>query len=469
MTRHINNYVVAAIMTIVILSYTTFIFYSAKLSIIYSFIFLVQAFLVLAMTSRVLLVYFFIALLFFSNIFISLVSPALNSFELKLLLGVDFLLLILISLNEFIQNRAKLNKLLLFPLAFILIYFVYGVINNGFIAASIYVRLLSYALLAFYIGGSVGSKIDDPIFRKIILSLGVLFLIYVFAEFFYTASIYSLINADTFFNLKYPLKEIVNVDDVIEINTRRLFNTQYFPDIYVLRPVGLLLHSISTAYVFAIFFSLSLYWRKCFFAFLFAVAVLIMGSKGALALIIIVFAYELLKKINAFTPVSLLLGLCIYVIASGFISYYNNDPHIFSILSTLYHLPSNLLGQGVGYGGSIVMGYNSELSLDFINGDSAFAVILNMMGLFGIVVYAFYFIIIKKLFILYHQKQRNISILLTSLAALMANSIFQEEAFSPYSLGFLMFMIGVLHYKDLMEDSVNKHRDKSQHITLEKR
>ena len=72
MTRHINNYVVAAIMTIVILSYTAFIFYSAKLSIIYSFIFLVQAFLVLAMTSRVLLVYFFIALLFFSNIFISL-------------------------------------------------------------------------------------------------------------------------------------------------------------------------------------------------------------------------------------------------------------------------------------------------------------------------------------------------------------------------------------------------------------
>lgn len=436
-----DNTIALAITLFIYLTIASTIFFSSEIGPFFPFLLTLMGLFTIILSFPISVPYFYLFLLFFSNILISINSGYISEFEMKVLLGLDFLVLSLLSCYAFIKDRTKIYSLVIFPITLICFYYLFGIINNGFLEATIYFRLLIYGILTFYLGNVLGAKLNKKSLELFLLSIGILMVIFSSLEFFLPHTIYEIFNINTYLELKYPLKEIHTVDDAVELNTRRLFNTNILDNILVLRPIGIILHSISSAYIFAIFFSFALFLKKYIFALIFIFGIVISGSKGAIAIVVIVCGYEVLKKINLFNNWTLIFGISLYIIATSIVSYVKLDPHIYSVLATLNHFSDNLWGQGMGYGGSIISGYNKELSLDEINGDSGFAVLLNMMGIFGLTIYLFYIQLIKKLMKSYRINS-NITPMITALIALIANSIFQEEAFTSYSLGILMFLIG---------------------------
>ncbi|TPN87883.1 hypothetical protein [Aquimarina algicola] len=147
-----------------------------------------------------------------------------------------------------------------------------------------------------------------------------------------------------------------------------------------------------------------------------------------------------------------------------YLGYEKRNEHIVGFVSGSTYLLS--LGNGLGFAGNLSdslftswrgnplpdLGYWTR----FQNGsESVYGVLFSSLGISSFI-YIFYFIeVIKILFIKLKSKTTHVKVLRILAIVLFLQGIYQEEAYSPYCLGLVMFLVGLNFYKKDEEETVS--------------
>ena len=391
-----------------------------------------------------------------------LVSVSLNSevdkFQFDLLRGVDYLFLsmstfIILILKFFRRDISIVDRSLIYYLLILTLYLVVGVANVGVSGAVTYFRYFTYPIFLYWILRSV--EYDSSILLGIYVSY-VLLLFLVLLEYLFPLESYDLINLYDYLSLKYDyylpsLSYYLQGRDVEVISYEGFRVVGY-------RATGPTLHPISGAYFISLM-SVFLYSVRKNYIYLVIggfVAFLLL-SKGALLLIGFILFSIIARNILPVRGFGIFMLfyflLMLVLVAVGLLT---NNPHHWSLMSSLNSLLSNPLGGGIGFGGTISTGTNFSTELGESSGDSSLALFCNMMGFFGLVVYlwGFWFSYRMSLSPLNNITQRLAYFV---VFLLLCNGVSQEEALNPYSVAPVLFMLvfGSYHKFALRKEKEN--------------
>ncbi|WP_105103517.1 hypothetical protein [Microbulbifer pacificus] len=428
-----------------------YLFFIVAVSYISPFLSLVLMLLgavVVFIVSPALIPAYWLVLLLFSNVFIAFWSDHLASeLSQKILFSLDFLFCIFaVFLLIFFHPGCcwKEAKMLLPVIVIAGLYFLYGAYVNGVKDAIVYLRSIFYPFLIYFFGITYTKCVRNLDYEDLIIKAGIVAVAFLVLEILFTELVYSIFSVYRYMELK---KGIPGLDmyELLDMSTRRLLNSNLFPDTEVIRPSGFILHAVSSAYLFSICFLLSLKMRQYKASILFFFGCVLCGSKGAIVLSLAVLASYLFPILN-YRNWMLPSIAFVYSISAIYLGLLLKDPHFYSLVSSIYAMPQNPLGSGLGYGGSLTTGTDHALDFFSINGDSGFAVLLNMVGCTAVFIYWTYREIYRR-----HDQALNNNVRLRAAFAayyyfLIANSFFQEEGFSPYSMGLLVFVMALRTY-----------------------
>lgn len=397
--------------------------------------------------SKQILIYFFLTLFVFSNIVISVYSVSIDgSFSFKVLQGIDFFVAFLVYVLIKLSNSLKFKKIELVLIVVLFSYFIFGSFTTSLTDSAIYLRLFLYPIILYAIGSQFSSYINF----NFLISLGVLGAIVSLIEFLSPRLWYELVNAHYFYQFKFPEKNISDIEEVMEFTNRRFFNTNLLDDFgLIVRPGGLIFHPISSAYFMAVCFSIALIYKRYFLSIFMLFGVMVSGSKGAMVAILFIAFFEILRisgfKYRALFPLVLAI---VYVMLAYVLSLISKDPHVYSLTASVFNIPNNIVGNGLGWGGSITSENLHVLSFskEAISGDSVLAVILNMLGIVGLVYFFWIYGLFQDVLRLI-KKNIRFTPVFSLLVIILANSIFQEEGFSPYLFGLFSFVLGALVFR----------------------
>ncbi|MEZ8621925.1 hypothetical protein A148_12215 [Vibrio splendidus 1F-157] len=390
---------------------------------------------------RPMILCFLVFVLLFKNISISLAIGFVESKQnFRLLLGIDFIIWFVCVLLVVIKFRLlrTFDKKLFYLLFTLLIYFLYGVLKNGPIASATYLRTLSMPLIMFLVTSQLSSRNNYDFLGFLIKFIVVFTGLTLLFEVFFTYEYYGVFNVGEFFTFKSSDRIYTN-SEMIENNIRNLFN--YFSIYQIYRPLGISQQPISIGYIFAIGGCFLFSRRNYFISAFCLLCILFLGSKGPLILMVCSIFFYVFKfsEKSVFVSLSLLLVVIIYMGVN------NYDPHVYSVISTVIKLPSNIIGGGLGFGGVITTGTDYGTDFESVSGDSGFAVALNMMGVVGIAfffgIYKFFMSIALKI----SEFDGRNKVLYYGICCLIVTGVIQEEALSAYSIGFFAVVLGVLY------------------------
>ncbi len=392
----------------------------------------------------------FFSLMLFSNLSISILSPLLpDRFSMNILFGLDFFFAGLLLWWNFQQAHCRLplsspwtSVVFYLLLCLTLLFYSKGILFNGFSHATIYLRMLIYPFMLYLLGRYASTYLSAEKVKQWFITIGLLFGLLLLIEILAPLSYYSFLNVNHYVATKKELSAL-SVTDLLTKHTVRFFNSNWFKHFKVLRPLGAFMHPISTAYFFVLNLMLCLSYESLIMGGFFVIMIFLCGSKGAMAsAVALIFFYFIKRKkpIKAYWVILTGLG---YVICSYFIGLKSDNSHFYSLTASVLSLPGNLLGQGFGYGGSVTTGVKRTLDFVTINGDSGLAVLLNMTGIFTPFFYLGYMVVLYDLWKKDHLLTSTKVPYLIFFVFLLANSIFQEEGFSPYGMGLLMFLSGL--------------------------
>lgn len=384
----------------------------------------------------------------FSNVIISLLSENIDSkASFNALQGIDFLLIVLCFLFSLVYRERLLglqqfDRAVLFVLLILLLYFIYGWVVNGFVSASIYLRMFAYPILMLYVGALLARTISLNYFSLLYLFFGFVISLYVLLESLSPLFLYDVLNAGEFYSIKLN-EYYINTEYLISIRERRFLNMEMFDHIHLFKPAGPTFNYPSTSYLLVFSFMVSRWYGYRFLSFFSLLALVAISTKaGYFCLIFIIWA-EILYRMGFVRPlyiyVSAITALCLMiVIMSGY-----NNIHYHSLMSSVINIPFNLLGKGLGFGGSVTVDRVVTWDDQMLVGDSGVAILLNMLGIFGLFLMWLYLNLLRyslNLSALTKDfKLHQLSALGFSIAV---NSIIQELAVGPYAIGlFLIFLI----------------------------
>ncbi|WP_446019685.1 hypothetical protein [Billgrantia sp. Q4P2] len=385
----------------------------------------------------------FLVVFLLANLAVSWLAPGIVQRDhLLALLGIDFA--ILFGMLAFlvpachqqpaIAAQPLRNTLVLF-LGLLGVYFVYGwLAGNGLSASAAYLRLYLFPFLFFLLGLLVRPHGVTPI---LLAFFGVFAGLLAF-EYVAPMKFYQLTNMADYYSLK--MSNVFTPDTLAERNARKFLNLELLPDIRAYRPLGVLGHPISSSYLF-LFFALWFHCRRQrTLAALALIGCLAFGVKGSVLALGLIIGFEVLyrarlrRRLLLAAMFAVVLG---YLLLAYLVGFEIGNPHMVKLAGALYHVPENFLGGGLGFGGSMSRSMVEGPQFD----DSVLAVGLSQLGLLGIIaVYTFYLALIRRvaLPLLHHGTVR---LAFFYCIALLANSVFQEEGFSPYALGLALFML----------------------------
>jgi len=269
----------------------------------------------------------------------------------------------------------------------------------------------------------------------------------VICEVFFTEEYYALINIVHYFDFKFD-SLVYSVSDVVDMNTRRLFNLSEFNSLEVIRPVGITIHSISGGYILGVASLVSVCKKQYVLSAFLCFFMLFFGSKGPILMFMACLSFYLFRLgfwLQFVSYLFVVIGIVMYGLNSF-------DPHAYSLMATLKNIPFNPFGQGMGFGGVLTTGTNFSLEEE-ISGDSGLAVLLNMMGLFGLIYY--YFLLRLKTLLDRSGESGFPRMIGFMILASVFNSVVQEEGFSPYFLGIVMVFSGISYWKISMGEMEN--------------
>lgn len=429
-------------------------------------LFSVVLFLLLFFKKRNLLLIFYLYIVVLQNQFIAYTTPFFrgNEFNFTMLHGFNFLVPALLFFYYFIYvkkiNRPIANLLLLVLclLGILGLYFVFGFYMYGMANSASYLRLLSVPFIMFF-NGILLARFSHERALKIILGL-LLILITTVAlwQFFFPRQVTYLLNDQNYFYLKSGFSSI---DDLLKNYRTSFLNIAGFPEVY--RVSSIIKSIISYGYIVVILAVFLFFKNRKILMFVFVlIAVITVGSKGAtLLMFLCLFFYVIRKKIRLSLVLSLLVFSVFWAlfIYSG---YKANNEHLIGFVSGFRYLDT--LGNGLGFSGNL-----SDIRLSAWNGgplpdlgywtrfqngsESVFGVLFSSLG---IVAFLFIFLALTLVLHIYRVLEKvNIEVAILCLL-LFFQGIFQEEAFSPYAYGLVMFLAGFYYFQAVSGTSGSK-------------
>lgn len=221
----------------------------------------------------------------------------------------------------------------------------------------------------------------------------------------------------------------------------------------VFRIGGPTFHSISFAYALSIVSVWLLFNRRWLLPLLALPLLLVIGSKGAMFLLLAGLFVRLAKPLLGIRPALLLTVAASVAWVAGSIGFgiRAGDYHVLGLFAGLREFTHNPLGVGLGLGGNL-----SSTTVD-VNWDlaqahgaaaqpmeSAIGVMLYQMGIGSLVFLAFLVAIARAAWRAYRRSgDFAVLFLVVAVVAITANAVLQEEAFfSPLALGFALLLGG---------------------------
>ena len=398
---------------------------------------------------------FFIQAIFFQNMFIAFFSDMLITTEhFKLLHGVNFIIPLLLLILIFKNSADYFNRTFyvksIIVIGLLMCYFLFGLANYGLINSMVYLRMFLIPIMFFLIGIYFSKRITYSYANKYIFVAFVLCGFITFFQFLFPLKVSYLLNDLGYFRIKWGVSNWQELLDLYK--SKKLFNISWF-DIRLSRIGSLIKSIISLGYfltILAIYFYLPQ--KKTRLSLIAILVIVSVNSKGAiLVLLYCSLLYFLFYKSNLSKP----LAISLYVLINiGFIflGYNYRNEHIVGFFHGMEHLFS--FGNGLGFGGNLsssrVASFNGETLQDlgywtrFQNGsESVFGVLFSSLGIFSLV-YIYYFVdIIKTLYNMFTSNVNRMNVLKVLTVVLFVQGVYQEEAFSPYAFGLVMFLVGL--------------------------
>ena len=262
----------------------------------------------------------------------------------------------------------------------------------------------------------------------------------------------STINADTYYSLRYQSEEGFDAEGVMALYKSNLFNSNFFTAIQTFRFGSVLNNSISFAYLATILSFVAIAKRKFLLASLMIVIVVVSSfSKGALLFLITTLLIILLREKIRFSFAILLLILVPIWSLIIIVGYQLSNEHIIGFVEGSKYLWETPFGNGLGFGGNL-----SPIRLTKLNGvpldtgywgrfqngsESVFGVLFSSLGISGLIFTILFIVRISVVYrILFLENSPRIWGIL--MLIIFFQGIFQEEAFSPYAFGLVMFFCG---------------------------
>lgn len=455
--------VLIATMTLsLVLTYVVFVVISFNIIFGYTFLAVMSLFLLFS-KSYLFLLYFFLWIVFFQNALIAYVSDfILEKHTFSTLHGTNFFLTVVVFCGASILDHKNLvrSKLFLYTLLIILvliIYTVYGFYFYGAKNAFVYFRLFSMFFFMFWVGCYFAKKLSERPLMLLLKTIFFLTLFSIFGQFFFTDLFNYLMNDFSYYALKADVGSSGDITDIFYSNS--YFNISSLGP--AMRAPGLIKSFISSAY-FIITLSLILYWKKnpfiCVCTFFFMIAFI--ASKGAfLCFLFFVILYFLTKYVKLTVQAALVILSILWtpIIIYGYISF---NEHLLGFVSGAKYLGT--LGNGLGFSGNLsdirLISVAGEKLPDlgywtrFYNGsESALGVLFSSLGLMAIPYLIITYNLIFRTYSLLKNGNNGYLALLSIL--MLFQGIFQEEAFSPYAFGLVMFVAG-FYYKNSQNEII---------------
>ena len=414
----------------------------------------------------------------FQNVFVALVSPEIVDLaDFKTIRGYNFLLTATawtvvvfqywINRETFDRRLRTLINISFLGLGLVGLYFMIGLMSNPTNAA-IYLRNLATPLMLFDIFALVAARFRLTIQAAFVV-MACAIVAYGYAELFFHEPLLNLINGDVYLRLENQqtkdagvwvseMRETGRVFrndlDALEVE---LLNTPLLGNhgIRLFRLLGPNFHPISYAYALAAFSLIAaatgslLYW-------VFSLPLLIViGSKGALALVLLSMVGFLGSKVlgGRWLIWLYLVVLAAYAAAGIVLGIRAEDYHVIGFIGGVKGFLQNVLGHGLGTGGNwsldmahLDWGRSQRLGHTDVAVESAVGVMLFQMGIAALVLLACVGSLAWRAWRLYiARNDRLTGIVALAVLTMLVNGIFQEEAlFSPLALGVMMGLLGLV-------------------------
>lgn len=398
---------------------------------------------------------YFIQVVFFQNTFIGWFANFFPSPEaFKIVHGLNILMPILLFITYLVKEKINIKKpnflnlsLTLFLLLFI--YFIFGLYNFGFQNSAAYLRLLSAPILMLFAGLYFSTRLDPAFFNNSLKLMLILCAFVAGLQILFPKEIGVILNELSYYKLKKGIDTWTEL--LASYGKHKLFNISWI-NISAIR-VGSLIKSVISLGYFLIILGIYIYWpkKRLILFLIFLLVVLAVNSKGVILMFLcVLILYFLIEKTNLSKGLS--IGFYLFIITIiAVIGYNNNNEHLIGFVSGSKYLST--LGNGLGFSGNLSnilktswdgvslpdLGYWTR----FQNGsESVFGVLFSSMGLFGLVYVCYFLVIIYFINRINDETNNKWKILKILSIVLFIQGIFQEEAFSPYAFGLVMFLIG---------------------------
>jgi hypothetical protein len=359
--------------------------------------------------------------------------------------------------------------------AVILFYFALGIVRGEPKDAVVYFRNTLIPIACFHVALVAASQYRVEIVKTVLL-LGSLAIVYGYCELFFTFDFLRLFNGDQYVERQMArqiatgaweqaLREtgfvLRNLNDVM---TTTFFNTPFFADIFpkVFRLAGPNFHPISFAYALSIVSVFLLFQKRWLLPILALPLLLVIGSKGAIVLLLFAIAVRLSLKVLTPNTALMLFFVALggWVFLAIVLGMRSGDYHVLGFFAGIRDFAKNPLGQGLGLGGNLSSTVVEKLDWNMAQAtgateiamESAVGVMLYQMGIGAIAFFAFLVILANRCRTLF-LKTGNMQFLfgVVGIGTISANAVLQEEAFySPLALGFCLLLVACVigtHWK----------------------
>lgn len=415
----------------------------------------------------------------FQNMIISLFIPLMqNDAAFDTVRGANFVILLtatgafglaaLLHPERLSAPARHWIRLLIAVMAIVTLYLALGAARGNMKDALIYFRNTLTPLSCLGIG-IIAASSGRVRLDRVLLWLGVAAAIYGYCELFFTFDFLSLFNGDDYFRLRlsgqiesgywdrilartgFVLRSLEDTMRVPFLNMA-IFD-QWFPRVF--RLSGPNIHPISYAYALSVISTFMLFSRRTWFVFLALPLLVIIGSKGALILLLCAMAMKFGVALFGLriTTIAFVLSLLAYVSIAILYGRANADYHVLGLMAGIRDFLRNPLGQGLGFGGNLSSSIKNVLSwsraqqqgIADIPVESAIGVMLYQMGIAATAYFAFLLGLARACYLAF-QRSGNPRFLFALIATvtIFTNALLQEEAiYSPLALGLALLLVGI--------------------------
>jgi hypothetical protein len=417
----------------------------------------------------------------FQNLFVALASPHLVDLnDFNAIRAYNFLLTVsmwgVIVAHYWIRRHSFERRFrLLINVSFLAlglagIYFAIGFSANPK-GAAVYLRNLAIPFMLFHCFALVAYRFRLTVHAAFVVMAWAL-VTYGYLEALMHDRLFEYTNGRTYLDLNNQmadpgawLRELKEYGRVIRSNFDMLvvdfLNTPLLGDLHIRihRLLGPNLHPISFAYAVAFFSLVMIAAGRSYYALIAAPLLLLVGSKGALTMVVVSVCGLLASRFMRGRTFLWLFAACLlaYATAGVVIGLQASDWHVIGFLGGIKGFLHNPFGHGLGAGGNLRLDAtqidwerSQRLGETDVGVESAVGVLLYQMGIGGIVILAAVLWVGWRLWCLYARSGDGLTgIVALGLFTVTVNGVFQEEAlFAPLALGAMMALAGLLLGRD---------------------